>query len=349
MIWKPFSPRPLLFVISLLLLSISASHSQQKPPNAIPREIVDDEDVVRVTTSLVTIPVSVSDRKGRFIPNLSQQQFRIFEDGSPQELAYFENADKPFTVALLLDTSDSTRFNLRDIQNAAIAFVDQLRAEDRVLVAAFDQRFTLLSHATKDRSVLRNAIRNARAGGGTSLYNAMDFVMTNGLDRIQGRKALVLFTDGVDTTSRDASYQSTLRAADELDALVYAIQYNTYDTVAKDGMAQGAGQSHMVSAAIRTANGVPLDVAYGRATRFLQLITDKTGGRHYFADSLGHLSVAFTRISQELRQQYSIGYYPSTQNLNGQRRKIKVSVDVDQAVVRARKSYLGKQSGGAQK
>lgn len=341
----PFA-RPLLLLF-ISILAVSSSHPQKQRPTHTTIQAIADQDVVRVDTTLVTVPVSVMDRQGRFIPNLSQHQFHLHEGGIEQELAYFENAGKPFTVALVLDTSDSTRFKLHDIQRAAIAFVDQLRSEDRVLIAAFDKGYGILNKPTGDRRVLHDAILSTRPGGGTSLYNALDFIMAEGLRGIQGRKALVLFTDGVDTTSSTATYLSTLHTAEELDALIYAIQYNTYDTVAKDGMPQGFGQSPMVSAGVRTANNERLDAAYARANRFLRLISDKTGGRHFSAATLGHLSSVFTQIAQELRQQYSIGYYPKIQHPSGETRRIKVVVDVDKAVVRARRSYVSRPIAGA--
>ena len=167
-------------------------------------------------------------------PDLSHDQFHLYENGIEQEIALFENAEKPFTVALLLDTSDSTKFKLNEIQDAAIAFVEQLRTDDRVIVAAFDRQITILAEESSDRRVLHDAIRRARTGGGTSLYNAVDVIVNQRLSHIRGRKAVVLFTDGVDTSSLAATYQGTLRAAEELDAFIYAIRYNTYDDATKD-------------------------------------------------------------------------------------------------------------------
>jgi Ca-activated chloride channel family protein len=191
-------------------------------------EEVGEEEVVRVSTALVTIPVSVMDRNGKYVADLRKEDFRIYEDGSEQEIAYFATVEKPFVVALVIDTSNSTAFRLEDIQDAAIAFVNQLRPEDRVLVVSFDDQVRVLSEATNDRYALRDAIRRTRTGGGTKLYDAVDFVIKQRLERVEGRKAIVLFTDGVDTTSKRASYESTLRDAEEFDATVYPIQYDTY-------------------------------------------------------------------------------------------------------------------------
>src|SRR6266850_3975359 len=119
--------------------------------NAVPTlepEEVSEGDVVRVDTTLVTVPVSVLDRQGRFVPNLRREDFSVFENGIEQPIAYFEPAEKPFTVALILDTSASTHFHLWEIKEAAIAFAKQLRPQDRVLVVSFNDQVLLLTEAT---------------------------------------------------------------------------------------------------------------------------------------------------------------------------------------------------------
>src|SRR6185436_539166 len=195
-------------------------------------EVVGEVDVVRIDTNLVTVPVSVLDREGRFISDLRREQFNVFENGVEQKLAYFEPTEKPFTVALLLDTSGSTFFHLREIKEAAINFAKQLRPQDRVLVVTFDRLVMLLTEATNDRNVVTEVVeRNAITGFSTRLYDALDLVIKARLNKIDGRKAIVLFTDGVDTASYQATYESTVREVEELDALIYPIQYDTTDFV----------------------------------------------------------------------------------------------------------------------
>ena len=202
-----------------------------------PQEVNEDE-VVRVNTTLVTLPVSVMDRDGKYVPSIAQDEFRIYEDGVEQQLAYFATVEKPFTVALVIDCSTSTAFKTEEIQEAAIAFVDQLRDDDRVMVVGFDDKVHVFAEPTSDRRALRAAIRHTHNGGNTSLYDAIDFVIHQRFNRIDGRKAIVLFTDGVDTSSQRASYESNVRDAEELDALVYPIEYDTYDPSADN---QGGG------------------------------------------------------------------------------------------------------------
>src|ERR1044072_5054509 len=125
-------------------------------------EEVDEDDVIRVDTTLVTIPVNVTDRNGHYVGNLRQQDFRIYEDGVEQQIAYFASVDTAFNIALLLDTSDSTRFRLEDIQNEAISFLHQLRPDDRVMVVTFNSKVEVPAEPTSDRNALRAAIRRAK-------------------------------------------------------------------------------------------------------------------------------------------------------------------------------------------
>src|SRR5678816_3639700 len=169
------------------------------------------------------------DREGRYVPNLQKEEFRIWEDGVEQDVAFFQSVDKPFSVVLMLVTSPSTAFRLEDIQDAAISFVDQLRPDDKVMVVSFNDDIKILCELTTDRGRLHRAIQRSKTDDGTRLYDAVDMVINQTLSRIQGRKAIVLFTDGVDTTSRRASYDSNVMDAQELDALIYPVQYNTAD------------------------------------------------------------------------------------------------------------------------
>lgn len=215
--------------------------SQTNPVVTEEPPIEDDDEVIRIETNLVTFPVSVLDRSGRFITGLRKDDFQIFENGVEQKIDEFATVEQPFTVILLIDVSPSTEFRIDEIQDAAIAFVDQLRADDKVMVIAFDERVNVLSQPTNSRAALRNAIRRADFGDGTSLYEAVDYVINRELRRIEGRKAVVLFTDGVDTTSRRANYQSTVRESEETDALFYPIRYDTSNEMSGG---RGGGQTY---------------------------------------------------------------------------------------------------------
>jgi len=326
-------------------------------------EEVDAGDVIRVNTTLVTIPVSVMDRDGRYIPNLKKEDFRIWEDGVEQEVAFFQSVDKPFSVVLMLDTSPSTQFRLEDIQDGAMSFVDQLRPDDRVMVVSFNDNIKVLSDFTTDRAKLHKAIQRSRTDDGTRLYDAVDMVINEQLSRVQGRKAIVLFTDGVDTTSRRASYESNITDAQELDALIYPVQYDTsrdmntvnFPTGSVDIWGQilggifGGGGGGRHGGGRRGGGYPPRGGArddYELASQYLLELANSTGGREYKADSLTNMSAAFGNVAEELRRQYSIGYYPKRPPQVGQRRQIRVRARQPNLAVRARDSYIFNPSGG---
>ena len=347
-----------------------ANYPNNRKPEQLPDEKssgpeeVDAGDVIRVDTTLVTIPVSVMDRDGRYIPNLQKEEFRIWEDGVEQEVAFFQSVDKPFSVVLMLDTSPSTQFRLEDIQDAAISFVNQLRPDDKVMVVSFNDDIKVLSEFTTDRSKLRRAIERARTDDGTRLYDAVDMVINEKLSRVQGRKAIVLFTDGVDTTSRRADYQSNVMDAQELDALIYPVQYDTSRDMSVQnyppmggsidifgqilggifggGRRRGGGGSGGYPQRRGTARS-----DYELADHYLIELANSTGGREYHADSLQNMTFAFANVAEELRRQYSIGYYPKRPPQAGQRRQIRVRARQPNLAVRSRDSYIFNPSGAA--
>lgn len=299
-------------------------------------------DVIRTDTALVTVPVTVMDRSGRYVPLLKRENFRILENGVEQKIAYFAATDSPFTVILLIDTSGSTHFRLDDIQDAAINFVSKLKANDSVMVMSFDDRIDVLCKATNDRDEITRAIRRTRTGGGTRLYDAVDDILKKQLATIRGRKAVVLFTDGVDTTSRRASSSDTIRLAEESEAPIYSVNYDT--SRANTVLGGGGG--------MRLPGGIIIGGGQGqggsgttrgdarRGADYLRALSDKTGGRSYNGDSRFGISQAFTWIAEELGRQYSLGYYPTIAAKDGERRQIKVRTTEADLVVKSRDSYV---------
>ncbi|HXD31679.1 MAG TPA: VWA domain-containing protein [Pyrinomonadaceae bacterium] len=342
--------------------SNGGNRNQGSPTAHAGPEEVDSNDIIRVNTTLVTIPVSVMERDGRYVPNLRKEDFRLWEDGVEQQIAFFATVDKPFSLVLLLDTSSSTRFKLNEIQDAAITFVNQLQPDDRVMVITFDDKIRVLSDFTSDRRRLRDAILQTRTGDGTKLYDAVDMVINQKLSREQGKKAVVLFTDGVDTTSKHASFESTIRDAEELDAMIYPVQYDTYS-------GGGGGGGSWPGSQPRSSGSVWIDILggvlgggrnrgnhgggsgggggagssrgeYDRGDRYLHELANRTAGRLYQADSTYNLATAFANVAEELRRQYSIGYYPKAPSQAGQRRSIKVRTNQPNLAVRSRDSYI---------
>ena len=303
-------------------------------------ETVNDDDVVKVETNLITIPVSVYEKSGVYVGDLRQSDFKIFEDGKEQEIAYFGTSDQPFTVILLIDTSPSTSFKIEDIQNAATAFVDQLKIEDKVMVITFDESVHVLTDFTSNRQEIYKAIRRSSFGNGTSLYDAVETSLRKKLAKINGRKSIVLFTDGVDTTSYGASSTSTLRQAEEADSIIFPIYYNTF--LENRGIGGGGGvMSTPPILQLPGGTGAPTSADYSRGRTYLQLLAETTGGKMFRAEStIGGLNAAFEGIAKELRSQYSIGYYPVETGTAGQRKQIKVRVNRSNVAIRARDSYI---------
>jgi Ca-activated chloride channel family protein len=316
-------------------------------------------DTVRIDTSLVVVPVSVMDHYGKYVPNLRRQDFHIFDEGVEQRIAYFATVDKPFTVVLVIDTSGSTHFRLDEIQNAAIGFVNQLKADDRVMVMSFDDQIKVLTEPTNDREALIHAIRRTRTGGGTRLYDAVETVIKQKLSQILGRKAIVLFTDGVDTTSRHATYSSTLREAQESDGAVYTVNYDTgsfnpfdpnHTQIPFPGGGGGIGIGLPFPGSGRgggSTGSSPED--YRRAREYLHQLAEQSGGRYYRGDTVSDVASAFSEVADELRRQYSIGYYPTPVGQPGQRRQIKVRMTHPDLVVKARDSYIYAQKNASDK
>ncbi|MEQ1765325.1 MAG: VWA domain-containing protein [Pyrinomonadaceae bacterium] len=320
-------------------------------PKPIADTTADSEDEVKVETTLVTIPVSVFDRNGLYIPGLDQKDFKIFEDGKEQEIAYFGTSDKPFTVILLIDTSPSTEYKIDEIRTAAVAFVDQLKPQDRVMVIEFDANVHVLTEATSDRQLIYKGIRKADFGSGTSLYEAVEFSLKKQLSKIEGRKAIVLFTDGVDTTSRGRStYDTTLALAEESDALIFPIYYNTYFDMVRQTGGGGGGWPGTITLG-GGGLGRPSSEDYALGRRYLEELADYTGGRVFRPESTpGGLTVAFEGIAEELRRQYQIGYTPADDGRPGQRKQIKVRVRRPNLVIRSRDSYIvGEQTAATAK
>ncbi|HEX8564665.1 MAG TPA: VWA domain-containing protein [Pyrinomonadaceae bacterium] len=321
-------------------------------PKTVPNSekvIGDNDDVLTIETNLVTIPVSVFDRNGRYLPSLQQTDFKIFEDGKEQEIAYFGTAEQPVTVVLVLDTSPSTELKIEEIQDAAIAFVNQLKPNDKVMVIEFDSNLHVLSEVTNDKYKLARAIRKADFGDGTSLYDTVDNIINRRLSRIEGRKAVVMFTDGVDTTSSKADYYSTLRSAEESDAPFYTVYYNTY----RDNRYGGSGgvmtspyppifggRFPFPGGTIGRSPRGTSSRDYAEGKRYLDELTEKSGGRLFSTETNVSLEDAFSGIAEELRRQYNIGYYPTDAGQAGQRRQIKVRVNRPNAVVKSRDSYI---------
>lgn len=307
----------------------------------------DEDDVIRVDTDLIVIPTQIYDRGGKIVAGLKKEEFKIFDGGVEQELAYFSGEEQPFTVALVLDMSYSSVFKLEEIQDAAFTFINQLREKDRVMIISFDEKARVLCEPTNNRKVLRLAIEAAKIASGTSVYTALDLALNQKLNNIGGRKAVVLLSDGVDTSSQNLTAGDILKNIGASDVLIYPIQYDTYRDVQKT--------RKETAQVFYDDNDRPIVVEmpkkkgereedYKLANSFLDELANLTGGRVDKVSSTTNLNQAFARIADELRKIYSVGFYPGDKKKSGVRYALKVRVYRPNLLIRARNSYILKRN-----
>src|SRR5262245_20117990 len=186
-----------------------------------------DPQSIKIPTNLVTVPVIVTDRYGRFITGLGRNQFTVREEGSAQKIEDFSSTEAPFSVALLIDTSRSTQNKLGKIRKAAETFIKQLLPNDRIMVVSFDEKVRFICDFTSDHAELERAVKSLKSSYLTSLYDAIHLTINEKMNKIQGRKAIVVLTDGVDTASKQATYESAIELAASAGIITYTVQYET--------------------------------------------------------------------------------------------------------------------------
>jgi Ca-activated chloride channel homolog len=304
-----------------------------------------DDQTIRVRVEMVSLPVVVTDKFGRRVTDLKKEDFRVFEDGVQQEIAGFAATDEPINVALTLDTSGSTEMELAKIQNAAIAFVNKLHPDDEVAVLSFSDDVRLQEDFTIDRDRNEYGIKKTRTGDCTTLYEAVWLSLEDVLKPVKQRKALVLFTDGVDTCSRKASSSETLDLSKETEATIYCVYYNTEMDRYKRRSAKSVLDPQIppigTSPYPPTTPGMGTTPEENQSGRmYLANLAENSGG--LMIDGMGYLDEAFAQIAKELASQYSIGYYSNNTKNDGKFRKIQVKVNKPGFVVRTKKGYLPK-------
>ena len=326
------------------------------------------DETIKLDATLVNIPLLVSDRSGRFIPQLNKNDFDIYEDGVKQQIAFFGNDEVPFNVALMLDVSPSVSNSLQDIQEAGIAFVRQLRAEDRIMIVAFDRNVRFLTEFTNDRYILERAIQNTRTGNGTSVYEAVYDTVANRLRHVEGRKALILLSDGEDTTSRSVGYDQTINIVTESDVLVYGLRFPDtggygpqngngpwgnprnrlpiprlpfpfpWPHLTSTDPSSDAGDSGGSGTLGQWGRRSGHDSNHGRD--FMRDVADAGGGPVYDAKTVHDMARLARQIADELRHVYVVSYYPTNSLTNGGYRAIRVQVKGrDDIAVRHRRGY----------
>jgi VWFA-related protein len=306
------------------------------------------QETLKIDTALVSVPVIVSDRQGRYISGLKASDFTLYEDRVKQPIEFFADTEEPINVALLLDTSKSTTMVLDDIKKAAKDFVKQLRPQDRAMIVSFDFKETALCGLTSDRKTLEKAIGKARIGEipGTKLRDAVYDVMREEFRTVKGRKAVILLTDGKDHGS-EVSERALLDAATEADTLIYSVFYQSLppNFAGRGGGRQGGlgGRGGRRGGIFNPRLPVPpqrrgrIESRNADAIEFLQELSTISAGR-YFDSEIAKLKETFGQIVEELRHQYRLGFYPGD-HVPGSIHGLKVEVARPDVIVRSRRSY----------
>ena len=308
----------------------------------------DDDQTIRVKVDMVSLPVVVTTRDGRRVIDLSKEDFQVFENGVEQVIAGFSGTDEPLAVALMLDTSGSTEKELARIQNAAIDFTRELHPDDEVAVLSFSNEVVLQQDFSIDRRRNEYGIKKTRPGGSTVLYEAVWLALEEVLEPKTERKALVIFSDGVDTDSSRANRQETVDLAKETRATIYSVFYDTSLTRYRTGGVTPGGLPGQTFPPIISfppypgpgsrPRTTPADAERGR--RYLQELAEYSGGLVF--DGKDDLRYAFEQVAKELASQYSIGYYPGNLKGDGKFRKIEVKVRRPDLVARTKAGYYDK-------
>jgi VWFA-related protein len=355
------------------------SPQPSQPQTDKPSEEVDEGDVVRVETQLVTVPAIVTDRTGRPLAGLRAENFIVLEDGKPQRVTNFATTETPFEIALLLDTSGSTREELGLIRDAANAFINALRPGDRVAIVAFNnaQRnasvmatVEVLTGLNNDRQTLRAAIERLGTSNGTPFYDGLARVADQVFrdppgEEVRGRRAVVALTDGVDSSS-DSGYDDARTKLARAGVASYFIQVSTEDYVEdrllKDCQDDGRlalsakqlerfrrlfvpqAQKEDYQDFCRMGQFERMDISrqlYNLARKEMGEMARTSGGKAFAATSVQEARAAFAQVANEIGTQYSLGYYPANKIRDGRFRQITVQMrGVPDASVRAREGYF---------
>lgn len=315
---------------------------------------------LKLDVDWIYLNASVRERKtNRSVPDLHKTDFQLYEDGTPQEIGKFIQTEEPFHLLLLIDVSGSTQEYLGLIQDASIQFTRQIGPKDEIAIATFNSRYRLRQDFTSDRGRAVDAIEQIRSGGGTAVYDAL-LQAVNHVNRLEGRKAIVLFSDGVDNQlegnpgdGSSATFHQLYREIQEADALIYTIFLDTEGSVSMPSGRSGGTVIDILGDILR-GGGVggrrpggsyptrrrSQGAAYEEAREQMEMIADQTGGRIYAPNRIQDLSSAYAEIADDLRIQYTLGYNSTNPSKDGAWRKVQVSIaNRPDLVVRTRKGY----------
>lgn len=325
-----------LMAASLTGLAQHAAVNRQQSPHP--------DEVINLESTLITVPVIVSDRDGRYVSGLRRDDFLLTEDGVEQSITQFSNDEEPMSVAILMDTSSSDADRVPEMKEAALSFVNQLRPQDRAMVVSFNDQVYVESELTADRTALARALRLLQTGTRTQLYEAIYLTAKERLQSVNGRKAILLLSDGLDTDS-PATQDELLRYIEESGIFLYAVHFDPRRPYRLAVDSSGDSCSIFGPRPMRLPNYAYQEpvVPPERGKEFLQQVAEITGGRFYRAkqvDSQRESTTVMGQIAEELRHQYVLGYHPTNDRSDGTFRRLRVRVPNREALaVRARSGY----------
>ncbi|MFN0277265.1 MAG: VWA domain-containing protein [Pyrinomonadaceae bacterium] len=321
---------PLLFILTAIL-SVAAQ----------------DDDPIRVDSSIVRLNVGVVDQKGRPITNLDKSSFELFEDGIRQEITRFEPSTSPFSVVMILDMSGSTLGFRQVIKQSAFRFIDALSPSDRVAVVEFYDKINLRNDFTTDRSTIANSIDVAGGRGKTQLFKALDFALDKLAKEKSRRKAIIVLTDGVDTAVRDKDRELLQPLKD--DQIAAAIKPESSDILNRVLNRADLQGVTIYPLALPTgdpaklADPSPRQIAMFKAARQrLQIVADRTGGTLNSINKLEEMGRIYSLVAADLRTLYTVEYQPTNDKRDGKWRTIKLAVKNTDLISRTRPGYFAK-------
>lgn len=305
------------------------------------------DDPVNVDTAIVRVNIGVVDQRGRPITSLARPNFTVFEDGVKQEISHFELASAPFSVVMMLDMSGSTKSFRQNIALSAARFLDALAPEDRIAVIEFYDKVNLLNDFTSDRRVIAHSIQVANGAGETNLFKGLDLALEKLGKEGNRRKAIVVLTDGVDTTAKnsDRDFLSRLTERD-LATAIKADQNKELNRILDRADKLGVTIYPLALPTgdpAKLADPTPLQVAMWTAARSrLQLIADRTGGTLNSIRRLDEMGKLYAVIAADLRTLYTLEYQPTNVTRDGKWRAIKVEVTDPELIARSRQGYFAR-------
>ncbi|HYB95543.1 MAG TPA: VWA domain-containing protein [Vicinamibacterales bacterium] len=280
----------------------------------------DKPQVFRAGVEIVSLNVTVTDPQGRYVTDIDQNEFSVFEDGAKQDLTYFNRSNLPIALSLLIDSSASMEQRMEHAQEAAVGFARTLRAQDLAQVVDFDSRVEIKLGFTNQVDALESAIRATSPGGSTALHNAV-YIALKELAKVKAknpdevrRQAIIVLSDGEDTSSL-VSFEEVLELAKRSETAIYTIGLQPRESSALKG--------------------------FREAEFVLRQLAQETGGRAFFAKQIEELKNVYGQIAEELSSQYSMGYASKNPKRDGAFRRIVVQVARPNATARTKRGYYG--------